>query len=122
MQKTVIDFVDKEITSRGGVSILKKMIDMSGFSTYIDTLPLPEQGSNRGYSPQQLFLLFMSSVWCGAARFDHMDITRLDTSLQRLYGWKRMPEHKALSVIFASLTFPLPMRFLGDFTAGFSII
>jgi hypothetical protein len=100
MQNTVIEFVDKEITSRGGVSILKKMIDMSGFSTYLDTLPLPEQGSNRGYSPKQLFLLFMSSVWCGAERFAHMDITRLDTSLQRLYGWKRMPEHKAFERYF----------------------
>jgi hypothetical protein len=55
MQQTVIEFVDKEITSRGGVSILKKMIDMTGFSTYLDTLPLPEQGSNRGYSPNSCF-------------------------------------------------------------------
>jgi hypothetical protein len=95
MQKTIVEFADKEITSRGGVSILKKMTDMSGFSSYPNTLPLPEQESNRGYSPRQLFLLFMSSGWCGADRFTHMDITRLETGLQRLYGWKRMPEHKA---------------------------
>jgi hypothetical protein len=99
-QRTIIEFVDKEITCRGGVSILKKMMDASGFSTFLDTLPLPEQGSNRGYPPTQLFLLFMSSVWCGADRFAHMDITRLDTSLQRLYGWERMPEHKAFERYF----------------------
>jgi hypothetical protein len=29
-----------------------------------------------------------------------MDITRLDTSLQRLYGWQRMPEHKAFERYF----------------------
>jgi hypothetical protein len=106
MQKTVIEFVDKEITSWGGVSILKKMIDMSGFSTCLESLPLPEQGSNRGYPPQQLFLLFMSSVWCGAERFAHMDITRLDTSLQRLYGWDRMPEHKAFERYFRKFDIP----------------
>ena len=67
MQKTVIEFIDREITSRGGISILKKMIDPSGFSAYPDTLPLPEQGSNRGYPHQQLFLLFYEQymVLCG---------------------------------------------------------
>jgi hypothetical protein len=106
MQKTIIEFVDKEITSWGGVSILKKMIDMSGFSACLESLPLPEQGSNRGYPPPQLFLLFMSSVWCGAERFAHMDITRLDTSLQRLYGWERMPEHKAFERYFRKFDIP----------------
>ena len=66
MQKTVIEFIDKEITSWGGVSILKKMLDMSGFVSHLSSLPLPAQGSNRGYPPEQLFLLFMSSIWCGA--------------------------------------------------------
>jgi hypothetical protein len=106
MQKTVIEFIDREITSWGGISILKKMIDLSGFAGYLDTLPLPEQMSNRGYPPQQLFLLFMSSIWCGAERFAHMDITRLDTSLQRLYGWERMPEHKAFERYFRKFDIP----------------
>jgi hypothetical protein len=96
MQETVIEFIDSEVRSWGGISILKKMIDMSGFADYLDSLPLPEQGSSRGYPPKQLFLLFMSSIWCGAEHFAHMDITRLDTSLQRLYGWDRMPEHKGV--------------------------
>ena len=82
------------------------MIDLSGFAGYLDTLPLPEQMSNRGYPPQQLFLLFMSSIWCGAERFAHMDITRLDTSLQRLYGWERMPEHKAFERYFRKFDIP----------------
>jgi hypothetical protein len=35
-----------------------------------------------------------------------MDITRLDTSLQRLYGWKRMPEHKAFERYFRKFDIP----------------
>jgi len=89
---TDIQFIYQAITSWSGVSILKKMIDPSGFSTYLESLPLPEQGSNRGYPPEQLFLQFMSAVWCGADRYAHLDITRLDHSLQRLFGWKKMPE------------------------------
>ena len=98
--RTEIKYIDQELTSCGGISILKKMIDQSGFATYLSHLPLPEQGSNRGYPPVQLFLQFMSAVWCGADRYAHLDITRLDHSLQRLYGWKRMPEHKAFERYF----------------------
>ncbi|MDR1524072.1 MAG: IS1380 family transposase, partial [Tannerella sp.] len=76
------------------------MIDRSGFVSYPAGLPLPEQGSPRGYSPRQLFLHFMSGVWCGAERYTYLDIMRLDNSLQRLYGWKRMPEHKAFERYF----------------------
>jgi hypothetical protein len=61
--------------------------------------PTP-QDSNRGYSPVQLFLMFVSGLWCGIERYAHLDITRLDTSLQRLYGWEKMPEHKAYERYF----------------------
>jgi hypothetical protein len=100
MQKTEIRFIDSEITSWGGVSVLKKMLDQSGFVRYLEQLPLPIQGSNRGYPPVQLFLMFMSGLWCGIERYAHLDITRLDTGLQRLYGWERMPEHKAFERYF----------------------
>jgi hypothetical protein len=104
--RTEIQFIDQELTSWGGVSILKKMIDQSGFSLYLESLPLPEQGSNRGYPPVQLFLQFMSAVWCGAERYAHLDITRLDNSLQRLYGWDKMPEHKAFERYFRKFDIP----------------
>jgi hypothetical protein len=66
---TDIQFIEQELTSWGGVAILKKMIDKSGFSSFLKSLSLPKQGSNRGYPPEQLFLQFMSSVWCGAERY-----------------------------------------------------
>jgi hypothetical protein len=47
-----------------------------------------------------LILSFMSGIWCGIERYSHLDITRLDENLRRLYGWKRMPEHKAFERYF----------------------
>jgi hypothetical protein len=50
----------------GGVAVLKKMIDQSGFSSYLDSLPLPEQGSNRGLSCTIVFAIYECRlVWSG---------------------------------------------------------
>ena len=57
----------------------QKKLDKSGFVDYLRRLPLPAQGSNRGYPPEQLFLIFMSGLWCGIERYSHLDITRLDS-------------------------------------------
>jgi hypothetical protein len=100
MSKIELRFTDQEISSWGGLSILKKMLDNSGFVNYLETLPLPVQGSNRGYDPIQLFIQFMASVWCGANRYAQLDVTRFDYSIQRLFGWDRMPEHKAFQRYF----------------------
>jgi len=111
--RTEVQFVDQELTSWGGVAILKKMIDQSGFASCLEQLPLPGQGSNRGYPPVQLFLQFMSSLRCGADRYAHLDITRLDYSLQRLYGWKKMPEHKAFERYFRKFDIPAAQTVFG---------
>lgn len=95
-----LEFVDKEITAYGGLAILKQMMTQSGFLGKLEHLPLPVQGSNRGYSPIQLFVQFMAGVWCGANRFSQLDITRMDTSIQRMFGWDKMPEHKAFQRYF----------------------
>ena len=40
------------------------------------------------------------SIWCGAARFCHADITRLDSTLTRLFGWGRAAGQKAIVRLF----------------------
>lgn len=95
-----LEFVDNEITAYGGLAILKQLLTQSGFIKKLEDLPLPLQGSNRGYSPIQLFVQFMAGVWCGANRFSHLDITRMDRSIQRMFGWDKMPEHKAFQRYF----------------------
>ena len=108
-----IEFIDKEISSWGGLGILKNLIDKSGFLQLLKSLPLPTQGSNRGYPPEQLFIQFMASVWCGANRYAHIDITRFDTTIQKLFGWKSMPEHKAFERYFQKFDIPTTFEVFG---------
>lgn len=82
------------------------MLETSGFEQFLTTLPLPEQGSNRAYSPEQLIIQFMTSLWCGANRYVHLDISRFDKSIQKIFGWKRMPEHKAFQRYFNKFDLP----------------
>jgi len=95
-----LEFVDNEITAWGGLAILKNLIDQSGFQTKLEELPLPTQGSNRGHSPIQLIIQFMASLWCGANRYTHLDVSRFDSTIQKLFDWDRMPEHKAFQRYF----------------------
>lgn len=78
-----LEFVDKEITTYGGLSILKQMMNKSGFLDKLEHLPLPVQVSNRGYSINQLFVQFMAGVWCGANRFSQLDIIRIWTQVSK---------------------------------------
>lgn len=61
---------------------------------------LPQPGSNRGYAPQQLIEQMIVSIWCGACRFAHAELTRLDTTLVRIFGWPRAAGHKAIVRLF----------------------
>jgi hypothetical protein len=56
----------------------------------------------------------MSAVWCGADRYAHLDITRLDHSLQRLYGLERMPEHKAFERYFRKFDMSASQKVFGS--------
>jgi len=94
-------FTDKEITAWGGMGLMKRMLDRIGFqSSAVEACGLPQPGSNRGYAPIQLILQFMLSVWCGANRFEHTEVTRHDPVLQKLFDFKRMANFKAIMRFF----------------------
>lgn len=86
MSQIELKFTDDELSSWGGLSILKKMLHQSGFMEHLESLPLPAQGYNRGYDPVQLFVQFMASVWCGASRSAHLDVNALTTADKGLFG------------------------------------
>ena len=46
----------------------------------------------------------MLSVWCGANRFEHGEVTRHDPVLKRLFGFKRMANFKAVMRLFNKFT------------------
>jgi hypothetical protein len=108
-----VEFIDQEITAWGGLAAFKNMIDKSNLEQVLEAFPLPIQGSNRGYPPVQLLIQFMASVWCGANRYAHLDVTRFDPSIQRLFGWNKMPEHKAFQRYFNKFDLPVTNAVFG---------
>ena len=43
----------------------------------------------------------MLSVWCGANRFEHTEVTRHDPVLKRVFKFERMANFKAIMRLFA---------------------
>lgn len=92
-----LDFTDKQITPWAGMSLVKRMLDHIGWDSAMSRAKLPQPGSNRGYAPEQLIGQFMLSLWCGANRFEHLEVTRFDGVLARIFGFERMANYKALT-------------------------
>ena len=99
-----LGFTDKEMTAWGGMGLMKRMLDHINFLGALRESELPQPGSNRGYAPEQLIIQFMLSVWCGANRFEHGEVTRHDPVLRRLFGFKCMANFKAVMRLFRKFT------------------
>lgn len=116
-----IEFTDKDLTPWAGISLLKNMVDRMGFDSFLNELDLPSQGSNRGYSPSQLIQQFMTSVWCGANRFEHTEITRQDEVIRSFMGFDQWQVTNPFNDTFKNLI-KLPTRkFLRSGTNGFLV-
>ena len=66
----------------------------------LEAFDLPEQWSNRGYSSAQLIKQFMTSVWCGANKFEHTEVTRQDEVIHQFWGFEKMTGHKSFQRFF----------------------
>jgi hypothetical protein len=87
-----ISFTDREITPWGGMVFLKQMLQKIGFRKIVDdNVDLPVSGSNRGYKSSTILESFITSIWCGANRFLHTEVTRHDAVLGDIFDWKRTP-------------------------------
>jgi hypothetical protein len=66
------------------------MLDKMDFDACLDHLDLPEQGSNKGYSSSQLIKQFITSVWCGANKFEHTEVTRHDEVIRQFWNYYKL--------------------------------
>jgi hypothetical protein len=80
------------------------MLDYLQFEQALAQAGLPEPGGNRDYAPAQPITQFMLSVWCGANRFGHAEVTRNDPVLKRIFGFARMANFKAVIRLFGRFT------------------
>lgn len=95
-----LEFTDKKITPWGGIVLLEKMLKRLKTEEFLGSISLPVQGSNRGYDPKQLIINFWLSIWCGASKFEHLEVTRQDDVLRNIFGWQVMAGHKAFQRYF----------------------
>ena len=100
-----ISFTNKEITPWGGTVLLKQMLDKIGFRSQIESnLDLPVSGSNRGYKTSTIVEGFITSIWCGANRFLHTEVTRHDNALGKIFDWARTPGQDTYKRFFSKFT------------------
>ena len=110
-----IGYTDKEITPWGGMVFMRQMLDKMGFRKVVGAQPdLPVSGSNRGYSATTIVEAFIVSIWCGANRFLHTEVTRHDGALSRIFNWKRTPGQDTYKRFFSKFTQSTNQR-VGDY-------
>jgi hypothetical protein len=98
-------FTNKEITPWGGMVFLKQFLDKMAFSEQVAACDfLPQPGSNRGYAPSELLEAFVCSVWCGATKFIHTELTRSDKALSNIFEWERVPAQDAYKRFFSKFS------------------
>jgi len=100
-----ISYTSKEITPWGGMVFLKQMLNKIGFRELVENNPdLPISGSNRGYKTSTIIEGFITSIWCGANRFLHTEVTRHDTALSKIFGWGNTPGQDTYKRFFTKFT------------------
>jgi hypothetical protein len=61
----------------------------------------------------------MVSVWCGANRFEHLEVSRFDQVLRKIFGFKKMAGHKAYQRYFQKFTIAINQRVLTKLSQWF---
>jgi len=103
--KFELSFTNKEITPWGGMVFLKQMLDKIGFREQIkNCTSLPISQSNNSYKKELLLESFITSIWCGANRFLHTEVTRSDKALASIFGWAKVPAQDAYKRYFGKFT------------------
>ena len=106
-----ISYTNKEITPWGGMVFLRQMLDKIGFKKVIsDCTVLPTPKSNRGYLPSTILESFLVSIWSGANRFLHTEVTRHDRALSNIFGWKQAPGQDTYKRFFSKFTQAMNQR------------
>ena len=102
--KFELSFTNKEITPWGGMVFLKQMLEKIGFREQIEKCEsLPVSLSNNSHKKEVLLESFITSIWCGANRFLHTEVTRADKALEEYLVGKKLLLKMLISVILVSL-------------------
>ncbi|MCC6252136.1 MAG: IS1380 family transposase [Bacteroidia bacterium] len=102
-----ISYTSKEITPWGGMVFLKQLLNKMGFRDKINTCPyLPFPKSNNAHEVTTIIEAFITSIWCGANRFMHTEVTRNDVALAEIFDWDAVPAQDTYKRFFGKFTQP----------------
>ena len=87
------EYSNKQVTSHGGMAIMKRFLDKTGIVDFINSYGLSATGSNAGYQAVDIFQAFWVSIWLGANRFAHTSVLQHDRVLQKIFNFKRAPSN-----------------------------
>ena len=110
MKNLQTGFTDKEIPPWVGIALLRQMLHRTDIHKVLSGTPLPEQVSNRGYIPEQLILNFWVGIWYRANCYEHLEITRQDTVIQKIFDWGGKPWPRAFQRYFSKFSHATDQR------------
>ena len=99
-----IAYSEKQVTPLGGMSLMKRFIDQTGIRELLNTMDLPQTGSNRGYDPKHIIESFWFGVWTGASRCIHCDRLQYDKTLHDIFDWDEIPSQSTYSRFFGKFS------------------
>ena len=100
-----ISYTSKEITPWGGMVFLKQLLNKIGFRDKINACPyLPFPKSNNAHKVTTIIEAFVTSIWCGANRFMHTEVTRNDAALGTIFDWDAVPAQDTYKRFFGKFT------------------
>jgi len=83
------EFTDRKISPWGGIKFFQQVFSNSGIRDFLNQLPLPEPGSNRGYKAIDLIEGFLVSVVLGSRRLEHSGMLRFDEVIKKIFNWEK---------------------------------
>lgn len=99
-----VGFSSQEVTAWGGMALFKRMLESLEFREAFARFGIPETTSNRGYPALQLIEQFIVSIWCGACRFAHTEVVRMDSVLCRFSAGRALPSSRLSCACSSALT------------------
>ena len=99
-----IEYSDKAVSAHGGLAVMKEFLDKVNIREQLGELDLPQPGSNRGYSGEQIVESFWLSIWAGASRYTHCNLLRHDDVLREVFGFRELPSQSTYSRFFGKFS------------------
>lgn len=105
--KYKIAYSNDHVTPWGGLVLMKEFIDKCKLREGIAGCNFPISTSNNRYEVYEIIESFMVSVWIGCYKFSHTHIVRLDETLKKIFGWRKVPSDTTFKRFFQKFSLPI---------------